>query len=38
MRDKKYTIVVAETGDGDIRGTVKKNCVKSKVLAACPKS
>ena len=34
--DKKYTIAVAGTGDGDIIGTTKKNHVKSRLLALDP--
>ena len=34
LMDKKYTIAVAGTGDGDIIGTTKKNHVKSRLLAA----
>ena len=32
--NKKYTIAVADTGDGDIIGTTKKKHVKSRLLAA----
>ena len=32
--DKKYTIAVAGTGDGDIIGTTKKRRVISRLLAA----
>ena len=32
--DKKYTIEVPGTGDGDIIGTTKKNHVESGLLAA----
>ena len=32
--NKKYTIAVAGTGDGDIIGTTKKNHVESGLLAA----
>lgn len=32
--EKKYTIAVAGTGDGDIIGTTKKKCVKSRLLTA----
>lgn len=34
VMDKKYTIAVAGTGDGDIIGTTKKNRIKSRLLAA----
>ena len=34
VMDKKYTIAVAGTGDGDIIGTTKKNHVESGLLAA----
>ena len=34
IMDKKYTIAVAGTGDGDIIGTTKKKRVKSRLLAA----
>ena len=34
VMDKKYTIAVAGTGDGDIIGTTKKNHVKSRLLTA----
>lgn len=34
VMDKKYTIAVAGTGDGDIIGTAKKNHVESGLLAA----
>ena len=34
VMDKKYTIAVAGTGDGDIRGTARKKCVKSRILTA----
>ena len=32
--NKKFTIAVAGTGDGDIIGTTKKNHVESGLLAA----
>ena len=32
--NKKFTIAVAGTGDGDIIGTTKKKRVKSRLLAA----
>ena len=35
MKDK---LKIAMLGDGDIIGTTKKNRVKSRLLAACPKS
>ena len=35
--DKKYTIAVAGTGDGDIIGTTKKQR-KIKAFGACPRS
>ena len=34
VMDKKYTIAVAGTGDGDIIGTTKKKRVKSRLLVA----
>ena len=34
VMDKKYTIAVAGTGDGDIIGTTKKNHVTLRFLAA----
>ena len=34
VMDKKYTIAVAGTVEGDIRGIAKKKCVKSRILAA----
>ena len=34
VMDKKYTIAVAGTGDGDIIGTTKKKCAISRLLAA----
>lgn len=34
IMEKKYTIAVAGTGDGDIIGTTKKNHVESGLLAA----
>ena len=34
IMEKKYTIAVAGTGDGDIIGTTKKRRVISRLLAA----
>ena len=36
--DKKYTIAVAGTGDGDIIGTTKKKQRKINAFCACPRS